>query len=164
MKLLCGIGVIGVGGVCGCGVGGICLAQPLLMSAVTDIVGLSFFAKLDMTTHKHPHITKHNTTPVPIIKLNSQHTGARHGCHERFADTKLVNYCYSTAPEYEKRCERATAAEIRRAQTKASEPPPGTKQTSLWHCDSECYCSDIALQRVNNTLRHERRHWCLDRD
>lgn len=42
------------GGGC-CGPGGLGRAQ--LMSAVTDIVGLSFFATLDMATHEHPHIT-----------------------------------------------------------------------------------------------------------
>ncbi|GBP23099.1 hypothetical protein EVAR_13119_1 [Eumeta japonica] len=33
-----------------------------LISAVTDIVGLSFFAALDMAKHQHPHIT--HTAPL----------------------------------------------------------------------------------------------------
>lgn len=45
---------------CGAGVNG----QALLISAVTDIVGLSFFATLDMTTHKHPHITRNSLHSV----------------------------------------------------------------------------------------------------
>lgn len=40
---------------CCCGLG--VIGHALLINAVTDIVGLSFFATLDMATHKHPHIT-----------------------------------------------------------------------------------------------------------
>lgn len=47
------VGVIG----CCCWPGGRGRAQ--FMSAVTDIVGLSFFAT-DMATHKHPHITSNS--------------------------------------------------------------------------------------------------------
>lgn len=49
-----GVGVIGCGGCPGC------RGRAQLISAVTDIVGLSFFATLDMATHKHPHITNNN--------------------------------------------------------------------------------------------------------
>lgn len=48
-----------------CGGGGVGRAQ--LISAATDIVGLSFFATLDMATHEHPHITDTPLHYTPTI-------------------------------------------------------------------------------------------------
>lgn len=87
------VGVIG----CCCWPGGRGRAQ--LISAVTDIVGLSFFAT-DMATHKHPHITIKplhfgdvlNQT-APIHNLDG-HTSARCDGHDQFTLRKIepVNY------------------------------------------------------------------------
>lgn len=62
--------VVDIGCCCCCG--GDIRGQPLLINAVTDIVGLSFFATLDMTNHKHPHITKNSLHFSDCLDINEQ--------------------------------------------------------------------------------------------
>lgn len=61
-----GAGAGDAGGGCS-GPGGAGRAQ--LIRAVTDIVGFSFFATLDMATYEHPHITK---TPLHLADKSFQ--------------------------------------------------------------------------------------------
>lgn len=85
-----GVGVIGCGG----WPGGRGLAQ--LISAVTDMVGLSFFATLDMATHKHPHITSNPLHFSNVRNITAQiqdihgPLSLQCGGHDQFTPRKIT--------------------------------------------------------------------------
>lgn len=77
LNSMLGLGAGDAGGGC-CSVVGGAPGRAQLISAVTDIVGFSFFAKLAIALHQHPHITTNTLHTHYTFSWNLQNTFSSH--------------------------------------------------------------------------------------